>query len=64
MMTAMNKLTDFLDMGQYNGYIWPVYVLAIIILLWLVVFCGWQYRKTQREYQELQELNEKKPQKL
>jgi heme exporter protein D len=33
----MERLMDFLSMGGYGAYIWPSYLIAAVVLLWLLI---------------------------
>jgi heme exporter protein D len=33
----MDRLTDFLSMDGYGGYIWPAYLIAAVVLIGLLV---------------------------
>lgn len=54
-------LSEFLDMGGYGAYIWPVYGLAAVLMLGLFIQSYISWRQNEAELTLLKSVKSKKP---
>ena len=50
----MQSFSDFLAMGGYGGYVWPAYIVVIIVLAGLIVASLRDLAAREREVAELE----------
>lgn len=52
----MDNLSAFFAMGGYAGYVWPTYVLAVVVMAGLLVASLRSARRHERELEAAQSL--------
>lgn len=54
-MLSMEKLTEFLQMGGFANYVWPAYLITILVMT-LVALVSWRsLRKVRRQLEQLKQ---------
>lgn len=49
-------MSSFIDMGGYAGYVWPAYIVTIVVMVGLLVASLLGSRARERELKVLQEM--------
>lgn len=52
----MDKISAFLAMGGYAGYVWPTYILAVVVMVAVLVASVRSARRHERELEAAQSL--------
>lgn len=55
---SMEKLTDVLDMGGYAAYVWPAYLLAIVIMTVMVTATLYALKRVKETWNTVAPSNE------
>ena len=53
-----SSVTAFLAMTPHGAYVWPVYLLGLLIICGLSLVVNFQHRKVIRQVQKILELEE------
>jgi heme exporter protein D len=51
----MQRLTDFLAMGGYAGFVWPAYAVTVVVMAGFAVQSLRRYRRNRRALEALQQ---------
>ena len=55
----MTSITEFFGMGGYAGYIWPSYVVTLVLMAGLLIISRHQLRRNERTYKMLDDARSK-----